>query len=173
MSGKYDDEIREVEARLVREREALRAQARNLTATARRRATSPKGLLAALAIGYVVGELTAPKRRERRGRDAREQGGTQPAAKALGIGGLLGSAMLTFVRQRYGSPWILANRAWHYYQMHKEDQRRAARSYPARPSPFVHPSEPTGPAATARTMRADSGVRAVDPDPLRKTHAAS
>jgi hypothetical protein len=96
---KYDDEIREVESRLEREREALRVQAQDLTSTARRVVASPKGLLAAAVVGFLFGELTAPRRRRRSGHETRQQG-VQPAAQALGIGGILGSAALTFARQR-------------------------------------------------------------------------
>ena len=172
---KYDDEIREVESRLEREREALRVQAQDLTTTARRVAASPKGLLAAAVVGFVFGELTAPRRRRRGGPETRQQG-VQPAAKALGIGGILGSAALTFVRQRYGSPWVLANRAWHYYQM----QKRARQQYdheqarPPRRAAAVRsaPVEPVAPAAES-SLRPDPGVLAMDRDRARKTHAAN
>lgn len=174
---KYDDEIREVESRLEREREVLRVQAQDLTSTARRVVASPKGLLAAAAVGFVFGELTAPRRRRRAGRDTREQG-APPAAKALGIGGILGSAALTFVRQRYGSPWVLANRAWHYYQMQKRARQRDdyAHSPPPRRAAAVRPApasvEPLAP-ATETSLRRDPGVLAMDRDQARTTHAAN
>jgi len=172
---KYDDEIREVESRLEREREALRVQAQDLTSTARRVVASSKGLLAAAVVGFAFGELTAPRRQRRSGRETRQQSG-QPAAKALGIGGILGSAALTFVRQRYGSPWVLANRAWHYYQM----QKRARRQDDYGPAPPPHRTAavrpaPVGPAApiTESSLRRDPGVLATDRDRTRKTHAAN
>ena len=174
--SKYDEEIREVESRLEREREALRIQAQDLRSTARRVVASPKGLLAAAVVGFVFGELTSPRRRRRGGRETREQGAQPaPTAKALGIGGILGSAALTFVRQRYGSPWVLANRAWHYYQMQKrarqqDDYERARpphRDADVRPAPV----EPVAPAAET-SLRRDPGVL-MDRDRVPKTHAAN
>ena len=176
---KYDDEIREVESRLEREREALRVQAQDLTSTARRVVASPKGLLAAAVVGFVFGELTAPRLRRRGGREMRNQGAQPvPAAKALGIGGILGSAALTFVRQRYGSPWVLANRAWHYYQMQKRARPRDEYAHAAAPrrAPAVRPApasvEPVAP-ATETSLRRDPSVRAMDGDQARTTHAAN
>jgi hypothetical protein len=174
---KYDDEIREVESRLEREREALRVQAQDLTSTARRVVASPKGLLAAAVVGFLFGELTAPRRRRRSGHETRQQG-VQPAAKALGIGGILGSAALTFARQRYGSPWVLANRAWHYYQMQKRTRQQDDYEHapPARRAAAVRPApvEPVAPATESGLRRdRDSGVLAMDRDRAPKTHAAS
>jgi hypothetical protein len=173
---KYDDEIREVESRLERERAALRVQAQELTSTARRAVASRKALLAAAVVGFVFGELTAPPRRRRGGGHETRHQGVQPAAKARGIGGILGSAALTFVRQRYGSPWVLANRAWHYYQMQKrarqQDDYERARP-PHRGAADVRPApvEPVAP-VTESSLRRDPGVL-MDRDRARNTHAAS
>ena len=104
MNSKYDDEIREAEQRLIRDRQALVDEAHALTIRAREAAASPKGLFAAFVIGYVVGELTAPKRRDKR-REA-----AVATTKKVGIGGLLGSAVLAYVRSQYGSPWVLGRR---------------------------------------------------------------
>ena len=54
MMTKFDDEIQEVEARLVRERAALVHQAEDLGHTAREAAVSPKGLLAAAAVAFMI-----------------------------------------------------------------------------------------------------------------------
>jgi hypothetical protein len=107
MNTKYDEEIRQVESRLVREREALKAKAEDLTETARDAAVSPKGLVAAFAIGFLLGELTAPKRRK-------EKSQVADTTKKVGIGGLLGSALFAFARSQYGSPWTLGRSAWEY-----------------------------------------------------------
>ena len=89
---KYDDEIREVEARLIRERQALAVQAEDLSATAREAAASPKGLLIALAVGFALGELTAPRKRSRHRK--RDESQAVETTKKLGLGGLIGSALM-------------------------------------------------------------------------------
>ena len=105
MMRKYDEEIREVEARLQREREALLLQAEDLGHTARDAAISPKGLLAAAVVGFMLGELTTRPRRH-------VDWSSTP--RKLGLGGLLGGAALAFIRTQYGSPAALGRAAWEY-----------------------------------------------------------
>jgi hypothetical protein len=172
MNTKYDDEIREAEARLMRDRQALIAQAEDLSAKARETAakasataSSPKGLLAAFAVGFVLGELTAP-RRPRKSSAAQ----TVDTTKKVGIGGLIGSALFAYARSHYGSPWALGRSAWGYYaQMRQARQaamRRqastmasAARSGPTSAAPVapVTPVRPTYPEAVHSPERHAAG----------------
>ena len=123
--SRYDDEIRAVEARLVRDRQALVQDAQDLAATARDAMSSPKGLAIAFAAGFLLGELTAPRRpRKSRGQQTAE------TTKKLGLGGLLGSALFAFVRARYGSPWVLARHALDYY-LSMQRARQSAMQRPA------------------------------------------
>jgi hypothetical protein len=167
--SKYDDEIREVEARLMREREALMAKAEDLGETARDAAVSPKGLLAAFAIGFVLGELTAPRRRK-------EKSQVVDTTKKVGLGGLIGSAVFAYARSHYGSPWALGRSAWEYAAAARA-RRAAAAARAAAASPVVTPSAsadsvpptPAGPAASARATPSP-----VYPERVRSasTHAA-
>ena len=140
MNTKYDEEIRQVESRLVREREALKAKAEDLTETARDAAVSPKGLVAAFAIGFLLGELTAPKRRK-------EKSQVADTTKKVGIGGLLGSALFAFARSQYGSPWTLGRSAWEYAAALRARRAAAAASAAATAA---------GAAAASRTNTAAS-----------------
>ncbi len=108
MITKFDEEIHEVEARLAREREALVNQAEDLGQTAREAAVSPKGLLAAAAVGFMLGELTRPRRAHAKV-DAPAQ-----APRKLGLGGILGGAALAFIKAKYGSPAALSRAAWEF-----------------------------------------------------------
>ena len=90
----HDQEIRTVESRLQAERIALAAGVRQLGASARDALVSPRGLLAAAGVGFLLGEALRPFR--------------QPApTRQLGLAGTLGAAALSLVRARYGSPWQL------------------------------------------------------------------
>jgi hypothetical protein len=162
--SKYDQEIREVEARLVREREALIAKAEDLGETARDAAVSPKGLLAALAIGFILGELTAPRRRR----------GKTPAVettKKVGLGGLIGSALFAYARSQYGSPWALGRSAWDYAAALRA--RRAAAAAQAAASGRVVTPAPR-PERTPTPMRpaAGTGVSAPSAYPERVRSAS-
>ena len=166
---KFDDEIREVEARLVREREALRAKAEDLGETARDAAVSPKGLLAAFAIGFVLGELTTPRRRK-------EKSQAVETTKKVGIGGLLGSAIFAYARSHYGSPWSLGRSAWDYAAAMR--QRRAAAAARAAASSIVTPTPQPSTVRPNPPTQPVGGVRApvapVYPERARSasTHAA-
>jgi len=108
MITKFDEEIQEVEARLAREREALVHQAEDLGHTAREAAISPKGLMAAAAVGFMLGELTRPRRAHANG----NAGSSAP--RKLGFGGIIGGAALALLRSRYGSPAALSRAAWEF-----------------------------------------------------------
>lgn len=113
MMDRYDDEIRDLEERLMREREALVHQAEDLTDRARDLAVSPKGLLAAAAVGFLLGELSRPRRRHHHDSTPRK----------LGVIGGIGGMALTLIKAQYGSPLAFARAAWDYMAA-----RRAARS---------------------------------------------
>jgi len=114
---KYDDEIHAVEERLVREREALAYQAQRLAQTARSAAASPKGLLVAAAIGFLIGELSRPRHHHHHS----VSGATQ--AK-IGLGSVLGGLALALMRAQYGSPLGFGRAALQY----AADRRRAAQA---------------------------------------------
>ena len=126
MMTKFDEEIHEVEARLAREREELVHQAEDLGQTAREAAISPKGLIAAAAVGFMVGELTKSRRHPRTA--------APPAARKMGIGGLLGGAALAFLKARYGSPAALSRAAWEYAAAQRARRAAAARTAPPEPT---------------------------------------
>ena len=108
MMTKFDEEIQEVEARLAREREALVHQAEDLGQTARDAAISPKGLMAAAAVGFMLGELTRPRRSHV------HANASSSAPRKLGFGGIIGGAALALLRSRYGSPAALSRAAWEF-----------------------------------------------------------
>jgi hypothetical protein len=109
MITKFDEEIHEVEERLAREREALVHQAEDLGHTAREAAISPKGLLAAAAVGFMLGELTRARRTPHAAVHANGQ-----ASRTLGLGGLLGGTALALIKAKYGSPGALSRAAWEF-----------------------------------------------------------
>ena len=127
MMTKFDEEIQEVEARVAREREELVHQAEDLGHTightAREAAISPRGLIAAAAIGFMVGELTRPRRHPRTPQ-------AQPTARGkMGrLGGLLGGAALAFVKSRYGSPAALSRAAWEFAAAQRARRAAATRA---------------------------------------------
>jgi hypothetical protein len=180
MNSKYDDEIREAEQRLIRDRQALVDEAHALvdeahalTIRAREAAASPKGLFAAFVIGYVVGELTAPRRRDKR-REA-----AVATTKKVGIGGLLGSAVLAYVRSQYGSPWVLGRRAWDYYAATRQSRRAAmersgpVRTYTTPPGRAASSPPRAAPAAAAvASTAAPVGSARVEPVGTTESHAA-
>jgi hypothetical protein len=151
MSMNYDDDIREAESRLVRDRQALLAQAEDLTASARDLASSPKGLLAALAVGFVLGELTTPRRARRTPKKSQVTGTADTTAK-MGLGGLIGSALFAYARSRYGSPWELGRSAWNYYAARQQTRRAAARARTPAPG-----SAPPAESTVVRPARAPAG----------------
>jgi hypothetical protein len=89
-----ESEIREVEARIARERDAMALALGDCVESARNAAVAPKSLLTVAAVGYVLG--TAAKRR------------AAPQAKPRSrLGTFLGSVALSVFQARYGSPWSL------------------------------------------------------------------
>jgi hypothetical protein len=125
---KYDDDIREAESRLIRDRRALVAQAEDLGAKARDVASSPKGLFAAFAVGFILGELTAPRRPKKSRPEVAQAADT---TKKMGLGGLIGSALFAYARSRYGSPWAMGHSAWNYYAAIRQARRSAATRAPS------------------------------------------
>lgn len=150
MHTKYDDEIRELEARLAFEREALVHGAEDLTYTAKRLAGSTKGLVAAAVVGFVLGELTRPKRRP--SRQSRKD--EAPASKGVGLGGVLGGVALALIRAQFGSPLGMGKAALSYAAARR--RARAAAPSDVGPSsgiaapamadppytPLLHPDSP-------------------------------
>lgn len=96
-----DNDILEVENR-IREREvklkllAKQTGRRTLTAL-----TSPASLLGVAALGFLAG---GGVRRRHKESDA-------TAKKAVGIGGLLMTAAMWFIKARFGTPWAAAEYA--------------------------------------------------------------
>jgi hypothetical protein len=128
MHTKYDQEIKEVEARLTYEREALVHGAEDLTHTAKRMAASPKGLLAAFAVGFLVGEFTRPKRRRSERSDA------SAAPKAVGLGGVLGGVALALIRAQFGSPLGMGRAALEYAAARRRARAEAAAAATGHPT---------------------------------------
>lgn len=120
MHTRFDDEIREVEVRLASEREALFDGADRLTHTAKCVAASPKGLLAAAVVGFLIGELTRPRRRPS-GPDQ-----SSVTSKAVGLGGVLGGVALALVRAQFGSPLGMGKAALEYAAARRRARAAAA-----------------------------------------------
>ena len=125
MLTRLDGEIRELEARIVRERRALRELTADCSATLRDRAVSPKSLAAIAAIGFFAAELLHPARALRRG------GKTGLLAAVVG-------AVIPLLRSRYGL-WAISQiiQRWRAH--------RAARQYPVYPPDFELPRGPVSP----------------------------
>jgi hypothetical protein len=115
---RLDPEIDEVEARIVRRREALARIARESEQrakdTARRavhKLTSPGALAGAAVIGFLVGGRAVRQHREpkvsRSGRRRNDPAGR--SAKRTGMVGALMTGAMWLVRARFGSPAGLAN----------------------------------------------------------------
>jgi hypothetical protein len=151
MSTKYDDDIREAESRLVRDRELLLMQAADLTASARELASSPKGLLAAFVVGFILGELTAPRRSRQQAPKKSQFTQSADTTAKMGLGGLIGSALFAYARSRYGSPWEMGRSAWNYYR--QQARRRAeTQPRPSAPRPAAAPAS-----SVVRPARAPAG----------------
>lgn len=114
--GRYDDEIRAVEERLVREREALADQAHRLAQGTRSAVASPKGLLVAAAIGFLIGELFRPRHHHHHSAPG--------TSTKIGLGGLVGGVALALMRAQYGSPLGFGRAALQY----AAERRRAAQA---------------------------------------------
>jgi hypothetical protein len=153
---RYDDDIREAESRLVRDREALIVQAADLTASVRELASSPKGLLAALAVGFILGELTAPRRHRQAPKKSPVAQSADTTAK-MGLGGLIGSALFAYARSRYGSPWEMGRSAWNFY---RQQARRRAATRASAPRPAAAPAS-----SVVRPARAPAGSGALSTAP--------
>lgn len=110
-----DDEIRAVELRIARERNALALLAADWTGTARDALVSGKSLVAVAAFGFVLGEVLRP---------------TKPAGRVrkLGVGGMLAGVAFSAFRARYGSPWVIVEMAWQAWRSAKS--RRAVPAAP-------------------------------------------
>ncbi len=115
--SKYDEDIRVVEERLVREREALAHQAERIVQNARNTAASPKGLLVAGAIGFLIGELSRPRHHHHHSAPSATQ-------TKIGLGSLVGGVALALMRAQYGSPLGFGRAALQY----AADRRRAAQA---------------------------------------------
>jgi hypothetical protein len=113
-----DAEIQAVEARIASERDGVAALLDEYGETARDTVTAPKTLLAAAALGFVLGEAL------RSGRSAAApRGGLRSGLGALAAGTAMG-----LIRARYGSPWmLLARPIW--------SEAKAKPPRPARPIP--------------------------------------
>ncbi len=104
-----DDEIRDLEARLARQRHGLAVLGGEWVESLRDTLVSGKSLLGVAAVGFAVGELLRPTS-ARMGRAAR------------GGGMLLGLANL-LVRARFAFPWSLA---WSALQAWRAPRKGAA-----------------------------------------------
>jgi hypothetical protein len=161
--SKYDDEIRVVEERLVREREALAHQAQRLGQKARTTATSPKGLLVAGAIGFLIGELSRPRHHHHHSAPSSTQ-------TKIGLGSVIGGVALALMRAQYGSPLGFGRAALQY----AADRRRAAQAASdraareaeaggaARTRDAADASAPIGGAGAAETARQAAGMKEDD-----------
>ncbi|MCC6534760.1 MAG: hypothetical protein IT531_19620 [Burkholderiales bacterium] len=144
MITRYDEEIHEVEDRIARERAALVEQAEDLGHTAVDAAVSPKGLLAAAAVGFVLGEMLKPRR---------PASAAASSTRKLGWTGLLGSAALALLKSQYGSPLALSRSAWNYAAA-----QRARRSAMAASTPADYARPPARAPRVLGEARQDSGV---------------
>lgn len=143
MMTRYDEEIRELETRLQREREALAdrvdevaQRARSTADRARASVASPRGLLGALAAGYLIGELT----RRRRKLPPHGDHESSSVPRKLGVGGLLGGAALAVIRAQYGSPLAFARAMSEYVAEWRAARAAMAGEFPADP----HRVQPRG-----------------------------
>lgn len=89
-----DDEIRDVEMRIARERAAVTGLLADYRETTRDIVTAPRSLIAFAALGYFIGEVLHSKPRAAA---PRRRGFTTA---------LLGTAV-ALLRAQYGSPWAL------------------------------------------------------------------
>jgi hypothetical protein len=154
MMSKYDDEIRAVEERLVRERAALADRAERLGQRARDAAASPTGLIVAAALGFLLGELSRPRHHHHHS--------SAPMPAKIGLGGVLGGVALALMRAQYGSPVGFGRAAWQY----AAERRRAARAAEAEAAPAAYTSDPPpeSPSATAPAASAsDDPITAAIP----------
>jgi hypothetical protein len=125
MLAQLDGEIREVEARIVRERDALVELATDYGVTLRDRAVSAKSLAAIAAVGFAVAELLHPARAAR-------------PAKNAGLLAAVVGAVIPLARTRYGM-WALAQ------MVQRWRAHRAVRDYPPQPADFELPRGPVTP----------------------------
>lgn len=95
MMGQLESEIREVEARIARERSAMALAVDDCVVSARNAVVSPQSLLAVAAVGFVIGSLS------------KRQAAPAPAGKH-GLAPIVGSLAVSLLRAQYGSPWALA-----------------------------------------------------------------
>jgi hypothetical protein len=133
MHLKLDDEIYQVESRIVGRKQLLAREGRETGRRALDGLASPLTLAGALALGFAVGgglwrRKEKPPQRRRDDRLAR--------AKASGIVGLAMSGAMWFIKHQFGGPVGLAKFISSKLQLQEKFQRHsAAREYPAREFP--------------------------------------
>lgn len=98
-----DQEIFEVEQRLVLRRTQLKRHAAEAGARAMQALTSPVALIAAAGLGFLAANTFARRHREPPHPERRKSDHTK-AAKVTGIAGLLTTGAMWFIRAQYGSP---------------------------------------------------------------------
>lgn len=113
-----DNEIYELEERLQRRRAEIPRVARAAGRGALDKVASPKGLAAAVAVGFIVGgglrrTKYVPERRERERRQE------MPKKKGVAVGSLLMSAAIALIRAQYGSPFGMAKALLEKFQGRK------------------------------------------------------
>jgi hypothetical protein len=99
-----------------------------MTMKARETASSPKGLLVAVVVGFVLGELTAPRRSKKYKSNAAQVADT---TTKMGLGGLIGSALFAYARSQYGSPWAMGRSLWGYYAATRKARQGATTRAPS------------------------------------------
>jgi hypothetical protein len=97
-----DAEIHAVEERIARERNSVATLLDEYGETVRDAVTAPKSLLAVVALGFVLGEVS---RSSRSTASPRRMDGLWAR-----LGALAASTATGLIRARYGSPWLLLAR---------------------------------------------------------------
>jgi hypothetical protein len=135
-----EDEIRIVEERIARKRVALGEFTEECGERARDAVASPGILAAAMAVGFLIGDVTRGRRRQDEG-----------TARKEGLGGFLIGAASTLVRVRYGSILALAQLLWNQAKT-SPSRNSEARSLRRTPLSTSRPPDPVrmDPAALAR-----------------------
>ena len=112
-----DNEILAVENR-IREREVKVKLLAGMTGRRAMKAlASPASLIGVAAIGFLAGGGL-------RGRRSHQQQSDATAKKAVGVGGLLMTAAMWFIKARFGTPWAAAE-----YVLSRVQNHRAAAAH--------------------------------------------